>query len=67
MMKVGSLSEAYIATNRSGNEAIVPRPIENRRRNTQVNSHNHSQASLYGSETVFWEDIQLQGPCCNDI
>ena len=27
-MKVGSLSEAYIATNRSGNEAIVPRPMK---------------------------------------
>ena len=25
-MKVGSLSEAYIATNCSGNEAIVPHP-----------------------------------------
>ena len=27
-MKVGSLSEAYIATNRSGNEATVPHPMK---------------------------------------
>ena len=27
-MKVGSLSEAYIATNHSGNKAIVPRPMK---------------------------------------
>ena len=28
MMKMGSLSEAYIATILSGNEAIVPRPMK---------------------------------------
>ena len=27
-MKVGSLSEAYTATNCSGNKAIVPRPMK---------------------------------------
>ena len=27
-MKMGSLSEVYIATNRSGNEAIVPRSMK---------------------------------------
>ena len=65
-MKVGSLSEAYIATIRSGNEAIGPRPMKTGG-GTQVNSHNHSQASLCACETVFWEEIQLQGPCYNDI
>ena len=36
-MKVGSLSEAYIATSRSGNEVIGIRPMKTEGR-TQVNS-----------------------------
>ena len=65
-MKMGSLSEAYIATNHSGNEVLGIRPMKTGK-NTQVNPHNNPQASLYACEAVFWEDIQLQGPCCNDI
>ena len=66
MKKMGSLSEACIATNHSGNEALGICPMKTEGR-TYVNLHNNPQASLYACEAVFWEDIQLQGPCCNDI
>ena len=65
-MKVGSLSEAYIATILSGNEVIGIRPMKTEGR-AQVNSHNSPQTSLCACETVFWEGIQLQDPCCDDI
>ena len=65
-MRVGSLSRAYIATDHSGSAVLGIRPRKTEGR-THANSHNNPQASLCACETVFWEEIQLQGPCYNDI
>ena len=67
MMKVGSLSEAYIATNCSGNEAIVPRPMKTEGGTHRLIYTTTPKPVSNAGETVFWEDIQLQSPCCNDI
>ena len=66
-MKVGSLSEAYIATNRSGNKAIVPCPMKTEGGTQRLIYTTTPKPVSNAGETVFWEDIQLQGPCCNDI